>query len=218
VEIPGYGRNRVNTAFVYGALGGNLAEGAAMAITTLENTLHVPIDHYVLVDFSAFIRLIDALGGIDVYVPYTIDDPLYPDMEYGYDPLYIPAGPHQFDGETALKYARTRRQDNDFYRAQRQQQVIMAVRQKVFNLGLTNLISRAPALYRQVSQGVFTDLTLDEIIRLAKVATAIETENIQRAVLDYEYVSSHLTENGAQVLLMDEGKTAVLIQQLFHDR
>ncbi|MFN2124326.1 MAG: LCP family protein, partial [Candidatus Promineifilaceae bacterium] len=115
--IPGYGRDRINTAFVYGSAGGNPAGGAALSMSTVEYNLGVPVDHYILVDFSTVIKSIDTLGGIDVVVPFDINDPTYPDMDYGYDPLFIPAGLQHMDGQTALKYARTRHVDNDFGRA-----------------------------------------------------------------------------------------------------
>jgi LCP family protein required for cell wall assembly len=217
VPIPGHGQNRINTAFLYGAAGNNPAAGAELAMETVSQLLDVSIDHYILVDFSAFIQTIDLLGGIHVNVPYTIDDPRFPDMHYGFEPLYIPAGLHQFDGETALKYARTRGQDNDFYRAQRQQQVVLAVRRKAMQLGLPSLIARAPGLYRQVSQGVYTDLSLDEMIRLAQLASLLESEAIETAVLDFNYVSSHRSDSGAHVLLLSQSKVEPLIQQLFGD-
>ena len=214
--IPGYGRDRINTAFVYGAVGNNYSSGAALARQTIEYNLGIPIDHYVLVDFSAVVKTIDTLGGIEVYVPYEINDPKYPDMNYGYDPLYIPAGLQYMDGQTALKYARTRHADNDFGRAARQQQVILAARDKALGLGITGLLARAPELYKRVEQGIRTDLTLDQIVRLAKIAAGIPSENIRREVLDLDYVSTYLTEQGSQVLVLDPEKTAELIEELFY--
>jgi LCP family protein required for cell wall assembly len=217
VVIPGRGRDRINTAFVYGSTGNNPAGGAALAMQTVEYNLGVDIDHYVLVDFSAVINGIDALGGVDVYVPSDISDPTYPDMYYGYDPLYISAGQHHFDGELALKYARTRHVDNDFGRAQRQQQVVLAVREKALGLGVTSLIARAPTLYQQLEQGIRTDLSLEQITRLALTASDIPSENIRNDVLDYDYVTSYRTEAGAQVLVLINEKAAPLIADLFYD-
>lgn len=217
VPIPGHGRDRINTAFVHGSDGGNPAGGAELAMQTVENALGVAIDHYVLVDFSTLIRVVDGLGGIYVDVPYTIDDPTYPDMNYGYDPLYIPEGLHYFDGATALKYARTRHQDNDFYRAQRQQQLIFAIRQKVLSLGVVDLIGRTPALYERVKNGIFTDLSLEELVQSVRVASNIPAENIDSAVLDYDYVIDYQSEDGASVLLLVKYKATPLIQNLFHD-
>lgn len=216
VVIPGFGRDRINTAFVYGSHGDNPEAGAQLAMQTVEYNLGVPVNHYVMVDFSAVINGIDALGGVDIFVPTDIYDPTFPDMNYGYDPLYIPAGQHHFDGLTALKYARTRHQDSDFGRAQRQQALILALRQQILNRGLTSLLLDAPNLYRQVEQGVRTDLSLDQLLRLAQTASQVEDGGIQNDVLDYRYVSGYTTEAGASVLILNNDAAAPLIQQLFY--
>jgi len=140
----------------------------------------------------------------------------FPDMFYGYDPLYIPAGMQHMDGALALKYARTRHVDNDFGRAQRQQQVVLAARDKALSLGIAGLLAKAPILYQQMEQGIRTDLSLEQIVSLAKTVSEIPSENIQNDVLDYDYVSSYRTEAGAQVLILDNNKAAALIQQLFY--
>ena len=217
VVIPGYGRDRINTAFVYGAHGDNPLAGAAMAMQTVEYNLGVPVHHYIMVDFSAVTNGIDALGGIDVYLPNDINDPTYPDMNYGYDPLYIPAGMQHLDGATALKYARTRHGDSDINRAQRQQQVILAARDKAVGLGVANLIARAPTLYNQLERGIRTDLSLDQLIKLANVASQVPEENIRNEVIGFDLVSSFRTEQGASVLVLDNEKAAPLIRSLFYE-
>ena len=217
VVVPGRGRDRINTAFVYGALDNNPAGGAELAMQTVEYNLGVPVDHYLMVDFSAFIRAIDSLGGIDVDVPYDIYDPDFPDMNYGYDPLYIPAGPHHFDGLTALKYARTRHQDNDFYRARRQQQVLLAVRSKALGLGPAEMLRQAPFLYRQLEDGIRTDMSLEQLLTMANALKDIPEDNIKSAVLDTDYVVGHRTAGGASVLVLVNEKASPLIEELFYD-
>lgn len=214
--IPGFGRDRINTAFVYGSAGDNPIGGAALAMNTVEYNLGVPVDHYVLVDFSAVTKSIDALGGIVVNVPFDIDDPTFPDMNYGYDPLFIAAGLQQMDGRTALKYARTRHVDNDFGRASRQQQVLLAARDKALGLGITGLLARAPELYARVEQGIRTDLSLEQIVELARAVSGIESDNIRNEVLDQNYVSPFITEKGAQVLVLDPTAAELLIQEMFY--
>jgi LCP family protein required for cell wall assembly len=216
VIIPGRGRERINTAFVYGAAGNNPAGGAMLAMQTVEYNLGVPVNHYVAVDFSAVINGVDALGGIDIYVPKEIYDPTFPDMNYGYDPLYVPAGQQSMDGLTALKYARTRHVDNDFNRARRQQDVIMAVRDRVLQLGVTEMFRRGPALYNELREGIRTDMSLEEILAIANTASQIPEENIETAVLDYQYVTSYTTQNGAQVLILINNRAATLISDLFY--
>ncbi len=217
VVIPDRGRDRINTAFVYGAQGNNPAGGAQLAMATVAYNLGVPVEHYFMVDFQAFTGVIDTLGGITVEVPYNINDTLYPDMNYGYDPLFIPAGTHHFDGQTALKYARTRHQDSDFHRAQRQQQVLMAIRQAVVNQGIDDMILRAPLLYQQFRDGVRTDLSIEQLVQLAGTFRNIPGDSIHRAVLDYEYVTSYTTPGGASVLVLINERAAPLIAKLFYD-
>ena len=216
VVIPGRGRDRINTAFVYGSAGGNPAGGASLAMQTVEYNLGIPIDHYLLVDFSAVTRGVDAIGGIDVNVPYEIYDATFPDMNYGYDPFYVAAGSQHFDGITALKYARTRHQDSDFHRANRQQQVVLAVRDKVTGMGLTEILRQAPFLYQQLNDGIRTDLSLDEIIGLVTTTAGIQSENIQNIVLDQRYVTSYRTPKGASVLVPINEEIAPLVQELFY--
>jgi LCP family protein required for cell wall assembly len=216
VVLPGRGRERINTAFVYGSTGNNPAGGAQLAMQTVQYNLGVPVDHYILVDFSAVTRGIDAIGGIDVIVPYDIYDATFPDMNHGYDPLYLPAGFQHLDGVTALKYARTRHQDNDFYRARRQQQVILSTRDKVLGMGIGEIIRQAPFLYQQLGDGIRTDLSLDELIGLATAAAKIPEENIRNEVLDENYVSPYRTETGSSVLIPNNAVISSLVQEMFY--
>jgi LCP family protein required for cell wall assembly len=217
VLIPGHGQDRINTAFVYGAADGNPASGAALAMSTVEYNLGVSVDHYVLVDFSAVTKSIDILDGVDVYVPYDINDPTFPDMNYGYDPLFIPAGLQHMDGQMALKYARTRHVDNDFGRAARQQQVLLAARDKALGLGITGLLARGPELFQRVEQGVKTDLSLEQLAQLAQAIGGIDDDGIQQAVLDQNYVQPFLTDQGSQVLVLDIEATSALINEFFYN-
>jgi len=215
VQIPGFGEDRINTALVLGARNGDYLDGAALAMQTVSYNLNIPIHHFVLVDFNAFVRSIDLLGGVDVDVPYEINDPEYPDMDYGYDPLYITAGLQHFDGAMALKYARTRHGDTDFNRAFRQQQVLFAARQQVVKLGIGEMLLRAPSLYREVEEGIRTDLSLEQMLRLAKTVSDMPSGNIRNEVLDYDYVSSYRTPGGASVLLLRPETAVPLIESLF---
>jgi anionic cell wall polymer biosynthesis LytR-Cps2A-Psr (LCP) family protein len=138
-------------------------------------------------------------------------------MNYGYDPLYIPAGLQHMDGQTALKYARTRHLDNDFGRAARQQQVLLAARDKALGLGIASLLARAPDLYQRVEQGIRTDLSLEQLVALSRTASDLSSDNIRNEVLDGNYVSPFVTDQGAQVLVLDLEKGAPFIRSLFYD-
>ncbi|MGC9398522.1 MAG: LCP family protein [Anaerolineae bacterium] len=203
VEIPGYTHNRINTAHYIGDYDNYPGGGPALAMETVEHTLGLEIDYYVRVNFQAFIRLVDEIGGIDVSVEETIDDPLYPDANYGYDPLYIEAGEQHFDGEMALKYARTRHSGNgDFDRARRQQQVVRAILEKVTQPAvLMRLISQAHELYGVVESSISTDLKLDQMIALASLARKIDPETMRFAVIDENCTENWTTPDGSMVLV-----------------
>lgn len=206
VTIPGYDQqDRVNTAHYYGDANGYPGGGPALARDTVTWNLGVPIHFYVRVNFTAFETIIDEIGGIDVYVPETIDDPLYPDEGYGYDPFYIEAGEHHFDGKTALKYARTRATFGaDFDRGRRQQDIILAVRDQVVKLDqLPRLIAMAPALVETLGDAVRTDMSLEHALQLAQLASEIDPHQIVTAVIDHNYTSAWETPDGAQVLIVN---------------
>jgi LCP family protein required for cell wall assembly len=216
VEIPGYGSDRINTAYVYGDLNQVPGGGPALAKKTVQYNLGEPIHYYLRVNFAAFQQVIDLIGGVDIYVERAINDPLYPDMNYGYDPLQIAAGWQHMDGALALKYARTRHDSSDFERMRRQQQVMLAVRDKVTNLSLLpKLLPHAGDLAKTLGNSIQTDLTLDQLLRLAQLGTEIERARIRTASIDETMTSSWTTPQGAMVLVPDRSKMAVLHNLIF---
>ncbi len=221
VPIPGYGVAKINTAHVLGQLHNHPGGGPGLAVETVETNLGVPIHYYVRADFNAFVELIDRIGGIDITVEEEIDDPKYPSNDpadpYGYDPLHIEVGEHHFDGEMALKYARTRRSSGgDFDRAERQQEVIKAVFNKVTRLDmLPTLLAQAPQMWRTFQDSVETDLTLEEIIALARLASEVDPDDVESAVIDERYILFHETDDGQQVLVPLRDKMRELRDDLF---
>jgi polyisoprenyl-teichoic acid--peptidoglycan teichoic acid transferase len=213
VAIPGYGENRVNTAHYLGDKNGYPGGGPALAMKTVQYNLGVPVHFYVRVDFDGFRRIVDTLGGIELDVPQTIDDPKYPDENYGYDPFYIEAGLQHMDGYTALKYARTRAtSDSDFDRARRQQQVLLAIREKAIAVGV---IPKIPELWATMADTVQTDLQLVDILELAKLADQVSRDDVQTAVMDRSMTVDYRTDTGAQVLLPIREKMRPVIDEMF---
>ncbi len=203
VPIPGYEEGRINTAHYLGGIYDYPGGGPALAAKTVQYNLGVPIHHYARLNFTAFEQLVDLIGGIDVYVEEEISDLSFPDEAYGYDPLYISAGWQHFNGEMALKYARTRHSaGGDFDRAKRQQQVLMQVFDQVTRLDLLpQLAPRAPELWQTLQDSVVTDLTLDQAIALAQLASEVDPENIRYVVIDEHYTQFWSTPDGQQVLI-----------------
>ncbi|MFC1975834.1 LCP family protein [Chloroflexota bacterium] len=214
VSIPGQGEWRINQAHYFGDKNGYPGGGPALAMKTIQYNLGVPVQFYVKVDFEGFRNIVDTLGGIEIDIPQTINDPKYPDSNYGYDPFYIEAGRHTLNGYDALRYARTRATIGaDFDRAKRQQQVLLAIRNKALQL---EMIPKIPDLWNTMAGTIETDLQLVDIVELAQLADEIDTENIQTAVIDVNMTVDYIVpESGAQVLLPLREKIRELVEEMF---
>jgi hypothetical protein len=177
-----------------------------LAVETVEYNLGVDIDYYVRFNFQAFIELVDRIGGIDIDVPETINDPDYPTPDYGVELFHVDAGPHHFYGEEALKYARTRHSNGgDFDRARRQQQVIKAIFKRVTEANmLPQLAAQAPEMLQLLEKSVKIDpkLQLDEIIALANLARRVDMDkDVTFRVIDESCTLFATTPDEMQILI-----------------
>jgi LCP family protein required for cell wall assembly len=200
VSIPGFEYGRINTAYPLGISYDVPGGGPALAMQTIESLLGVPIDYYAIINFYAFEQFIDELGGINVHVPSTISvDPI------GHNnTVILEEKDYLLDGPTALAYARARHTEGgDFDRAQRQQQVILAIKDRVIDLGPAELASRAPALYNELAKGIHTNLSLDDAIRLGWLALDVPFSSIQRgAIAPPKAVMFAKSPDGSQDILI----------------
>ncbi len=198
VEIPGFDHNRINTAYMLGEAYRMPGGGPALARQTVEDVVGVPINFYAVIDFKAFERMIDEIGGIDVLV----DEPIRI-APIGRMSINLEAKAYHFDGAQALAYARVRKAaGDDFGRARRQQRVILAVLDRVVGFDmLPTLITRAPTLYQELASGVRTDLSLDQMVSLGWLAVQIEKANIRSGVIGPpNMVRFYTRPDGAKVL------------------
>jgi LCP family protein required for cell wall assembly len=113
VRIPGHGMNKINAAIGLG--------GPPLMVKTVESMTGLTINDFVEVNFLGFVKIIDSLGGVDICLPFAVDDP--------YSGLHLPAGRHHVDGITALQFARDRHSFalSDLTRIADQQQLISSV-------------------------------------------------------------------------------------------
>jgi polyisoprenyl-teichoic acid--peptidoglycan teichoic acid transferase len=162
-----------------GADGQRGYQAVQSALTTF---LGVPIDGMLVVDLNGFVRLVDALGGLDIVTPAAVHDNMYPlEDGSGYVTLDIPAGPHHFDGHQALQYARTRHQDDDYHRMERQQLTLLALRRQI---NPCSLIPRLPELLDIGKDSLWTDLPIDQLPDLLALAQRVDTTKIKRAAFN----------------------------------
>ena len=214
VKIPalprnGYVMGKLNNAYAIGNDHKNYPNvrsdwktdtgGGDLAAATVSQVTGQPIDYWVGVDFKAFRDVVNALGGVRVYVPTTLDDPYFPAGETtGMMHVRIDAGWQQFDGERALEYARSRETTSDFDRSRRQQLVMLAVRQRVFSL---NAIPRMLSLLGALQDNVRTNLRPAEMKQLAELAGRIKDPDIRRVAIDTSNLLRSGYSSGGQYIL-----------------
>ncbi len=198
VQIPGFQYDRINTAYRTGEVYDLPGGGPQLAVETVEQLVGVKIDYFAQVDFNVFVRMIDEIGGvkIDVTEPVTID------LIGPEPPKTIQPGRYTMPGDVALAYARSRKTEGgDFDRALRQQQVILAIRDRILSFDLLPiLLTKSGILYNELASGVRTDMSLETAIDLGLLAINIPLENIRRGTIGEEQIIFYTTPSGDQVL------------------
>jgi LCP family protein required for cell wall assembly len=214
VSMPGIeGSHKINTAYRFGELYEMPGGGPGLALRTVEELLAVPVNFYAVIDFFAFEDFIDELGGIELDVPETIKvDPIGPDNTVQLEP-----GLQVLDGPTSLAYARNRSTAGDETdRAARQQQVILAIRDRVLDLNmLPRLVLKSPILYSQLQDGIRTNMTLEQTVRLAWLAQDISPEDIQRAAIGDREVTYDYSPDGQAIFVPIPERIAALRDEIF---
>ncbi len=216
-NIPGFGYFKINTANYLGDLYKLPGGGTELARKTVENFLGVPIQYTVLVDFNAFVKVInDGLVNVCMVFSEKITiDPLGP-----HNTTTLGPGPDCISGEEALAYARMRYTANDdIDRSKRQQQLIFAIRDKLLQPGnFLKFIAKAPTLYQDISSGVNTSLSLNDARQLATLAIQIPLDNIQSHVIDYTMMApGQVVVDGAvqDILKPFPDKIREMVDQVF---
>jgi LCP family protein required for cell wall assembly len=183
VKIPGYGSSRINK--IYENLKPDYGSPKSLEILsdTAEIVAGIDIHYYLKVDFAAFRDTVDVLGGVDIDVKRAIYDESYPDDNYGFEIFQVDKGPHHFDGETALKYARSRHTTSDFDRAQRQQQLLVAIKEKAMGKKILTSPMKLKKLWAAFSEHVETNMSFAEMAAFARIAKSFDTSQIVSKVL-----------------------------------
>lgn len=168
VKIPGVGWDKINHAFANG--------GHKLSLKTVEDLLGIPMDYYVLINFAAFNKIVDAIGGvtIDVEKRMYYEDP-YDNLIIDLDP-----GEQKLDGRTAIKYVRYRDEEGDIGRIARQQKFIKAMLNEVAS---PFILPRVPSIIREVNAAVTTDMTTADMLKLAKLLNDASKTGLKAAMV-----------------------------------
>ncbi len=198
VYQPGWHMNRINATMAHGDF--------ELLAQTFAYNFGVKPDHYVFINFSGFVSIIDALGGINVQVAQGITD-----EREGPGDFSVPAGNVLMDGATALWYVRSRGTSSDFDRTRRQQEVLIAI---FFRLLSLDAIAKAPELYEQYKTLVRTDMGLADALALLPLAGAVGSNNqIHHYAIGPDEVTPWTTFSGGAVLLPIRDDVLAIMQQ-----
>jgi LCP family protein required for cell wall assembly len=181
LSTGGYGK--IDGAYAYG--------GPGAAVATVAQDFGVHIDDYIWVGLLGLIKLIDAVGGVDVVTSNPVMDDYYPADVYGgwpydFERVAVLAGPQHLDGLHAMQYVRSRHGDlqSDFGRSQRQQQVLIAIRQRAKTLSPEDL----PTISNAIGGELKTSIGLPKVASLLPLAASFENpDQIRQIVLTPPY-------------------------------
>ncbi len=186
LQLPGDNSpKKVNDVYVIGLE--KYQNGLDYSKKTIGYITGLYIDYATAVDFEAFKTIINILGGITIY----LDQPFIEDKQWWCDkkgencrPFIVEAGDQTLDGEQALFYVRSRFSSDDFDRARRQQQVILAIKDKILSLGILTNPLIINDLFDAVANNIRIDVKPWEIPNLIKLLNKVDTKNIIRKVFD----------------------------------
>jgi LCP family protein required for cell wall assembly len=165
VEVPGYGRTKINHAYAYGSV--------PLLVKTVSEFLDVDIHHYVVTNFHGFRKIIDLLGGVDIYVEKRLYDPEHD--------IFIEPGWQHMDGAEALKYVRFRHdQKGDFGRIERQQKFFRAIFKKVAR---ASSIWKIPSLVNSAAEYLETDMSMSQMASLVRMYLSLKEDDIRMTLL-----------------------------------
>lgn len=217
-----YGNQRINSVYDTFLRRQSKAEGIQILKEIVGEITGTEIQYYAFVNFQGFEDIVDSLDGVEILVENDIYDPYYPKGETIYfETFKLKAGLQQLDGATALKYARSRKTTSDFDRAKRQQKLMYAIKDRALSMEILTNPNKIKSLYDSVAGSIDTNLSLAEILELAKFAEEFNKDDIFPAVLNDDpnscggllYTPAREYFDGASVLL-PAGKDYSPVQQV----
>ncbi len=182
VDIPeisahGITQGKLNQSYFYGNAGMGYYEGSGggpgLMAQTLDQNFGLRVDHYGAVNMEIFKRIVDAIGGIDIYLPTDVDGTPIDNKTANMG--YFTAGQHHFNGDQALRFSRIRKRYNDFTRGDNQNMVICALEKKLTS---AEVLPKIPKIISAFQGQVLTDLSLVQLGQLACLLPRLDREDI----------------------------------------
>jgi LCP family protein required for cell wall assembly len=198
VDIPTYGKERINIADYIGEKTKYPGGGPALAGRVISDTLGIPTQHYVRIHLNGLSKLVDALGGVTVHLDCPLYEATPKDAQMTeYVPWSLSAGDVTLNGDDARKFVTYRHVTSDFGRSQRQQQLIWALRNRALQV---DLLPRLPALLTAMGDLYTTDLNVFDIVRLAQFGAELKPADVHGFQFSLNAIEEIVTDKGEWVL------------------
>lgn len=152
-----------------------------------EEVTGITIPYHIKLNFKALEEVVDHLGGVEVYNPELLYDPYYPGPNYTYQTFKLQKGLQFLNGSNALKYARSRKTTSDFSRSKRQQDIILAIKNKALNSKILTNPKKLQELFDIIKSNIVTNLNMEEIVTLALKVKNISHQDIRSLVLSNDF-------------------------------
>jgi LCP family protein required for cell wall assembly len=187
VEVPQRGWWKINNVYYFGEKN-EIGQGGQLTSEVVSSFTGIPIHYNFLVDFSGFEKVIDELDGLKVDVERSFTDYQYPTDDYKYQTIHFEKGLQTMDGETALKYVRSRHGNNgeagDFSRSKRQQKILQALKERALSAKVLLNPKKISTILKTIEKHIDTNLELGELAELGKMSKDLDTQNLITVVLD----------------------------------
>jgi polyisoprenyl-teichoic acid--peptidoglycan teichoic acid transferase len=211
-------KDKINSAFHYGEAK-KKGSGLTLAKVIVEDTIGIPIHYSILVDFSGFTKIIDLAGGIEVNVSQAFTDTEYPiagrenencggDLTYRcrYETVHFNIGKQHMDGTRALIYVRSRHAEgdegSDFARGRRQQEVILALKQRLVTFRQIFKLKENLALLKAADQASDMDMTLAELLTVGRKISSIKSGQIKAISIETDFQNPPESDYGGRYVLI----------------
>ena len=195
VHIPDRGYNKINAAHALG--------GPELTEETVKSVFGIDVDYYMRLNFDGFMKVVDALGGVDVNVQKKLDY----DDNWGNLHIHLKPGPQHMNGYHAMGYVRIRHSDDDIQRTMRQQDFMEALRSRIKSPA--NLL-RLPNALNAITDSIKTDMTQEQLITVANFARILPKEKIQVGTLP-------VTEGPSYVYIKRKEDAAIIRKFFYND-
>ncbi len=219
------GPRKINSAFSEGyTQNGNFDQGGQEARQVVSQLTGMDIPYYASLDFQGFVKAVDAVGGLDINVPDTFTDSLYPnDATNGYlPPITFSKGPEHMDGQRALEFARSRHapgiEGSDFARSKRQELVLQAFKEKLRQLNWLTDSGKINNLLNIVADHFHTNIDPSQILHLEKMLNSKNTQILTETLdQDSGLICPGTASDGEWMLHNCDGISDAQIKQFFND-